>query len=260
MLLAVMATGVARAGAEEDRTALAKPYVTVNGIVQPVERAEILLREHLQRGAQDTEELRNTVREILVAQALMEQEGRKAGLGKDILIQAQIDLARQNILAQAWQQKVLSELKIRDEELKSEYDAQIARFGDTEYRIRHLLVADEATAKLLLEKIQSGGRIADLAKEYSQDAGTRDKGGLADWTVGGSLLPVLADEVKKLGKGKVVPRPVKTGSGWHVVQLEDTRAFKAPSLDELKPQLTQIVARKALDIKIKALREKANIQ
>lgn len=229
--------------AEDDvKIQLAKPYVTVNGAVQPNARAEILLREQLGRGVADSKELRDGVREMLINQSLMEQEARKAGLDKDPLVQAQIDLAQQNVLAQTWQQKVLSELTIKDDEIKSEYDKQVARLGDKEYLIRHLLVADESIAKLLIEKLQSGSKMADLAKEYSRDAATKDKGGLTDWTNMANFLPPIAEAVAKLARGKFTLQPVQSNLGWHILQLDDTRPFKAPALDVLKPQLTQIIA------------------
>jgi len=258
--LIYFAAASAFAADDEAKASLAKPYVTVNGSIQPNARAELLLREQIARGSQDSPQLRNGVRDILIRQALMEQEARKAGLDKEVLVQAQIDLARQNILALAWQQKVLNELKIKDEDIKAEYDSQVARLGDKEYLIRHLLVAEESTAKLLIEKLQSGARIADLAKEYSRDAGTNEKGGLTDWTAQGNLLPPLAAAIKTLTKGKLVAQPVKTDAGWHVVQLEDVRPFKAPSMQDLKPQLTQIVARRLLDAQIKALQDKAKVE
>jgi len=245
---------------DDSKAALAKPYVTVNGTIQPVARAEVMLREQIARGVQDSQQLRDGVRDLLINQALMEQEARKAGLDKELLVQAKIDLARQNILAQAWQQKVLSEFKIKDSDIKAEYESQIARLGDKEYLIRHLLVAEESTAKLLIEKIQSGAKIADLAKEYSRDPGTNEKGGLTDWTAQGNLLPELAAVIKTLSKGKLAAHAVKTNSGWHVVQLEDVRPYKAPSMQDLKPQLDQIIARRVLDEQLKALRDKAKVE
>jgi peptidyl-prolyl cis-trans isomerase C len=245
---------------DDAKAALAKPYVTVNGTIQPVARAEVLLREQIARGVKDSLQLRDGVRDILIKQALMEQEAHKAGLDKEVLVQAQVDLARQNVLAQAWQQKVLSEHKISDDDIKAEYDRQVARLGDKEYLIRQLLVAEESTAKLLIEKIQSGTKMADLAKEYSIDAGTKENGGLTDWTAQGNLLPPLADAVKTLSKGKVAAHAVKTDVGWHVVQLEDVRPFKAPSMQDLKPQLTVIVGRRFLDAQIKALQDKAKVE
>jgi peptidyl-prolyl cis-trans isomerase C len=253
--------GASAFAADDDaKTALAKPYVTVNGNVQSTALAEVLLREQISRGVKDSQQLRDSVRDILIKQSLMEQEARKAGLDKEVLIQAQIELSRQNILGQAWQQKLLSEHKISDNDLKAEYDRQIARLGDKEYLIRQLLVTEESTAKLLIEKLQSGAKMSDLAEEYSIDPGTKNNGGLSDWTAQGNLLPPLADALKTLPKGKVATHAVKTDAGWHVLQLEDVRPFRAPSIQDLKPQLTQIVARRYLDAQVKALQDKAIVK
>ncbi len=238
---------------------LAKPYVTVNGQVQPNVLAELLLREQIARGAPDSKELRSGVRDSLVNLALMEQQARSAGLDKDTVVHAQVELARQNILAQAWQQKVLSETTISDADLQSEYAIQVARLGDKEILIRHLLVNDESTAKLLIEKLQAGSKIAVLAKEYSRDASTQNKGGLADWTLPLNVQPSVAETVLKLGKGKFALQPVHSESGWHVLQLEDTRPFTAPPLTELKPQLSQIIARRVIETRLKALRKDAKV-
>lgn len=245
---------------DDAKTALAKPYVTVNGIVQSNARAELLLRDQLARGVADSPALRGGVRDTLINMALMEQQARNAGLDKDTLVQAQIELARQNILAQAWQQKVLSEAVVSEAELQSEYALQVARLGDKELLVRHLLVSDEMTAKLLIEKLQSGSPLAELAKEYSRDTTTQSRGGLTDWTLPVNLLPAVAEAVAKLSKGKFTTQAVHSELGWHILQLEDTRAFKAPSLEELKGQLNQIIARRIIDARIKSLRDTAKVQ
>jgi peptidyl-prolyl cis-trans isomerase C len=246
--------------AKEAAAALALPFVTVNGEVQTNARAEMLLREQLSRGAPDGAELRKGVREELINQALMAQQARKAALDKEPLVQAQIDLARQSILAQAWQQKVLSEVVVKDEEIKAEYARQLARLGNQEFQLRHLLVAEEATAKLLIDKIQAGAKLADLAGEYSRDSATQGRGGLTDWNVPANLLPAVAEVLPKLEKGKVWPQPVRSAGGWHVLQLEDKRAFTAPTLEATKPQLMQIIARQALESRLQALRAQAKLQ
>ena len=161
--------------AKEAAATLAQPFVTINGEAQSNARAEVLLREHLSRGTPDSAELRQGVREQLINQAVMAQQARKAGLDKEPLVQAQLDLARQAILAQIWQQKTLSESVVKDEELKAEYERQVARLGNQEYQLRHLLVAEEATAKLLIDKIQAGAKLADLANEYSRDPATQTR-------------------------------------------------------------------------------------
>jgi peptidyl-prolyl cis-trans isomerase C len=246
--------------AKEAATTLAQPFVTINGEAQSNARAEVLLREHLSRGTPDNAELRQGVREQLINQSVMAQQARKAGLDKEPLVQAQLDLARQAILAQIWQQKVLSEVVVKDEELKAEYDRQVARLGKQEYQVRHLLVAEEATAKLLIDKIQAGAKLADLANEYSRDPATQGRGGLTDWNVPANLQPAVAEVLPKLEKGKVWPQPVRSAGGWHVLQLEDKRAFTAPTLEASKPQLMQIIARQTLESRVQALKALAKVQ
>ena len=246
--------------AKEAAATLAQPFVTINGEAQSNARAEVLLREHLSRGTPDSAELRQGVREQLISQAVMAQQARKAGLDKEPLVQAQLDLARQAILAQIWQQKTLSETVVKDEELKAEYERQVARLGNQEYQLRHLLVAEEATAKLLIDKIQAGAKLADLANEYSRDPATQTRGGLTDWNVPANLQPGVAEVLPKLEKGKVWAQPVRSAGGWHVLQLEDKRAFTAPTLDASKPQLMQIIARQALESRVQALKAQAKVQ
>ncbi len=245
---------------DDAKTTLSKPYVTVNGLVQTNARAELMLREQLARGVADSQQLRGGVRDTLINMALMEQQARQAGLDKDTLVQTQMELARQNILAQAWQQKVLSEATFSEAELQAEYAIQVARLGDQELLVRHVLVSDETTAKLLIEKLQSGSSLSDLAKAYSRDASTQGRGGLTDWTLPINLLPVVAQAVAKLSKGKFTPQAVQSALGWHILQLEDTRAFKAPSLEESKGQLTQILARRVIEARLKSLRDAAKVQ
>jgi peptidyl-prolyl cis-trans isomerase C len=246
--------------AKDAATTLAQPFVTVNGEAQSNARAEVLLREHLTRGAPDSAELRQGVREQLINQAVMAQQARKAGLDKEPLVKAQIELAQQAILAQIWQQKVLSEVVVKDEEFKAEYDRQVARLGNQEFQLRHLLVAEEATAKLLIDKIQVGAKLADLASEYSRDPATQGRGGLTDWNVPANLQAAVAEVLPKLEKGKVWPQPVRSAGGWHVLQLEDKRAFTAPTLEAIKPQLMQIIARQALEARVQALKAQAKVQ
>ena len=242
------------------QTALAQPFVTVNGEAQSNARAEVLLREQLGRGVADSAELRKSVREHLINQAMMAQEARRNGLDKDPLVQAQMELAQQNILAQAWQQKVLSETVIKEDELRAEYAQQMARIGKQEYLVRHLLVAEEATAKLLIEKLQAGTKMADLAAEYSRDTSSKYHGGLTEWTNITNFLPPVAEAVAKLAKGKLEPLPVHSDAGWHVLLLEDQRAFTPPTLEAIKPQLVQIIAARSLEARAQVLKSKVHSQ
>lgn len=243
------------------RDPLMQPFVTVNGEAQPVARAEILLREQLAQGAAPTPQLRTAIRERLVEQALMAQAAHKDGLDKHPLVQARIDLTREALLAKAWQEKLLQGKQFSDAEIKAEYTRQIEALGPKEYRVRHLFVASEDTAKLLIDKIQrTGAKLADLAAEYSRDEDSRKNGGLSEWTPQGRLAPELLAAVKDLRKGALVPTPVRTQAGWHVLQLEDARDYAAPEQDKVKPQLIQALAQQFLQKELKALKSSARVE
>lgn len=238
----------------------AATFVTVNGEAQSTRVAEVLLREQLARGAANSPELQAAVKDSLIRQTLMAQEASKEGLDRQPVVQAQIALTRQSILAQAWQQKFLQEVRLQEEDIKAEYERQIRLLGLREYRIRHILVQEEATAKLLLEKVSSGTSIADMAAEYSRDQATRSQGGLTEWTSQGLLLPTIGTAVEGLQPGQWVPVPVASPAGWHVVQLDQSRPYVAPDIEKVRPQLVQALRQQRLQEKLSSMVSSAKIE
>ena len=235
-------------------------FVTVNGEAQSMERAKLLLAEQVARGVPNTLQLQNSVREALVAQTLMAQEAVKAGLDKQPQVKAQVDLSRQSVLAQAWQAKVMEEKPVTDADIETEYQRQVVLLGNNEVRLRHLMVAEEPTANLLMEKVLSGAKIADLAAQYTRDEATRQTGGLTNWVPVGQLHPALAESVKDLAAGKLAPKVVKGATGWHVVQLEERRAYTPPTLETSKPQLMQAVVQQRIQERLSKLRQAAKVE
>lgn len=239
---------------------LSAPLVTVNGEVQTTWMAELLLRDQVARGVANTPELQGGVRETLIQRSLMAQEAVKAGLDNQANVKAQLALARQNVLAQAWQQQFVQGLQFQDSDLQAEYQRQIRLLGPQEYRVRHLLVQEEATAKLLLEKVRAGDKVAALAAEYSRDETTKSKGGLTEWTPQGQLLPSILKAIESLQPGQWAPSPVVSPVGWHVVQLEQARAYMPPEMDKVKPQLVQALVEQRLQERLRQLRGNAKVE
>jgi len=239
---------------------LGRPFVTVNGEPQPVARAEVLLREQLARGAANSTQLQAAVRETLVSQAVMSQAAVKEGLDKLPLVQAQIELARQLVLAQAWQQRVAQGRDISEEELRQEYERQVKLLGTQQYRLRHLLVNEEDTAKLLLDRIRSGSKMGDLAAEFSRDESTRSTGGLTDWMTQAEMAPALLRVVDSLKPGQMAPTPVRGPAGWHVLSLESSRPFTAPPRENLTPQLVLAISQQRVQAALEQLRRSAKVE
>lgn len=264
MVLALTGLLMGNAGAAPGAPAPAAgtvPFaVTVNGVALPPQQAEFLLQQELARGATDTPQLQSVVREALIDQALMAEGAVKAGLDKQAPVVTQIDLARQSVLVQAWQQQVLQGIQISDADLQQEYQQQVQALGLEQVRLRHMLLSDEKLAQQVLLKLQAGADFDALAKQYSGDAGTREQGGLSSWLPEGRLDTAIATVVHGLTAGQLASAPVKTDAGWQVVKLEARRPFVAPAMDQVEPQLRQAIALRTLQLRLKALRDAAKIE
>ena len=258
--LATLFPVLAWSQAAQSQDSLTRAFVTVNGEPQSLARAEVLLREQIARGAPNSPQVQAAVREALVTQALMAQAAVKEGLDKLPLVQAQMELARQSVLIQAWQQQTAQSKEVSDEDLRVEYERQLKLLGPKQYRLRHILVNEEDTAKLLLERLRSGGKLADLAGEYSRDDATRGTGGLTDWLAQGEMQPALLKAVESLKAGQLAPAPVRGPAGWHVVALEEERAFTPPARDTLRPQLQRAIVQQRIQTAVEQLRQSAKVE
>jgi peptidyl-prolyl cis-trans isomerase C len=84
---------------------------------------------------------------------------------------------------------------------------------------RHILVADEATARSLLAQIQAGADFAQLAMQYSLDKSTAPTGGDLDWVSRGDLLqPEVENAIFSLEPGQIAPEPIHSSLGYHIIQ------------------------------------------
>ena len=243
-----------------DNTALLKAFVTVNGQAIPNIHADILAREQMGQGASDGPSLRTSIRDTLINQALMAQAARAVGLDRATLAAAQIELATQGALVKMWQQREVALHPASDEDLQAEYLRQVAGLGTVEYQLRHLLVADEGTARRLIRQIEKGTPMVDLVVAHSTDAGTRTTGGLAGWVPRGQLHASLAQAMDGLQAGATAPKPVRSPAGWHVLKLEASRPLVPPSFDAIRPQVGRVLAERMLDAQLQVLRSSAKIE
>jgi hypothetical protein len=78
----------------------------------------------------------------------------------------------------------------------------------------------KAKAAEILQRVKNGGDFAKLAEEFSEDPGSRDKGGLYVNVTEGSFDKAFESAVLALAPGQVAPEPVETRLGFHVVKLE----------------------------------------
>lgn len=241
-------------------TAAHAQVAKVNGVVIPQQRMDYFMRSLAAQGRPDTPELRNAVKEELVNRELMTQEAVRRGLDKNPDVAAQLELTRQDVLSRAYLEEVAKAAPVGDDAIKKEYERIKAQLGTREYKARHILVEKEDEAKEIIALIKKGASFEKLAAERSKDTGSRGNGGDLDWGPAARYVKPFADALVKLKKGQMTEAPVQTQFGWHVIRLDDERALKLPSFEEVRPSLQQQMQRRAQEKAIADLRAKAKIE
>ncbi len=150
--------------------------------------------------------------------------------------------------------EVASFLKEKDSErkLKEYYDLQKKDFSQSEeVKASHILVkakkgdaTEEKVALAKIKKIQGElkkGNFADIAKKYSDDPGSKSKGGSLGWFARGRMVPEFDKAAFSLKPGEV-SQPLQTAFGFHLIKLEDKKASKDVSFESAK----SVIAKKLI--------------
>lgn len=231
---------------------------TVNGTPISKDMLEVYtnLQETMQRGTRtDQQALLNN----LINLELMAQDAIRQGMDQDSLVLAQLAFERVNILASAALRKQLQAKQFSEQELKAEYDRIMAQAPDTEYRARHILVKTQEDAEDVIQSLEKGGDFAEIAKDKSTDP-SASAGGELGWFTPGQVEKPFADAVAALQKGTYTKTPVQTQYGWHVIELEETRALPRPPFDSVRKQVEQVLEARLANTYLSQLKAKADIQ
>ena len=186
-------------------------------------------------------ETRDRALDNVIDAELIAQQAKKDGLLKDPQIAGMLELARLNVLQQAVSERYLKDKRPTEQELRAEYETQVAALPQTEYHARHVLVATEQFAEKLIGELDKGGNFEAIAKRETMDEGSKASGGDLGWFTPDRMVKPFTDAVLGLKKGEYTRTPVKTQYGWHIIKLEDTRPMSAPGFDQVKPKLEQLV-------------------
>ena len=239
--------------------AMAQNLAVVNGKPVPSSRADAMVKQMAAQGQQDTPQLRAMVKEELVNREILMQEADRQGLTNSPEVKSQMDMARQSIVIRALVQDYVKKNPVSDADMKAEYDKFKAQAGDKEYHARHILVEKEEDAKAIIAKLKGGAKFEELAKD-SKDPGSAANGGDLDWAPPTAFVKPFSDAMIALQKGQVTETPVKTQFGYHVIKLEDSRAAKVPTFEEVKPQIAESLQQQKLPAYQQELKKKAKIQ
>ncbi|MBU4610991.1 peptidylprolyl isomerase [Achromobacter sp. GG226] len=240
--------------------AFAQNAAVVNGQAIPDAQVEEFVKMMTQQGAQDSPKLREQVREELINRIVMVQAAEKADIAKNPEVQTELELARQSVLIRGLFNDFLAKHPVTDAQLKAEYDKIKDSNQQEEYKAAHILVKEEKEAQDIIARLKKGENFAAIAKEKSQDPGSGANGGDLGWASADSYVQPFGEALAKLKKGETTQAPVQSSFGWHVIRLDDTRTAEFPPLEQVKPQLEEMLRQQALAKYQEDLRKAAKVQ
>ena len=217
---------------------IAQNAVIVNG--KPIPKAQ--LDKLVQKSGQgDNPQVRDQAREMLITRELILQEANNRELIQKESVRDQLEQSRVGVLVAAVFEDYVEKEGITESDLKAAYESAKDQYTGKEYHVEHILVEKESDAKAIIAQLKAGGNFEEIAKAKSKDPGSAKNGGDLGWVSDKSLVPEFSKAMVQLKNGQISDKPVKTQFGYHIIKVVDSRDTKAPSFDEMKDQLKQMI-------------------
>lgn len=253
-LVSVAAPGLAQ---EEESDVIA----TVNGKeITPadVEMARQDIGQHIQQLPEPQQEM--VLINYLIDMQLLASRAEEENLQDNEAFQRRMNYYRNRALMQALVQREIDE-SVTEEAARAFYEevkGDLVPEDAEELRARHILVESEEEARQIIAELEDGADFAELAKEKSTGP-SAGQGGDLGYFAEGQMVPEFFTAANALEVGEV-SEPVQTDFGWHVIKLEDRRAQEAPSFEEVRGQIEQVLARQSRQSLVQQLRGEAEIE
>jgi peptidyl-prolyl cis-trans isomerase D len=155
-------------------------------------------------------------------------------------------------------------IQVSDDQLKVQYQNNIQQYQvPNRVHAEHILFmtvgktdaeVDEIkkNAEDVLKQAKKGAKFEDLAKKYSEDPGSKEKGGDLGWITQGQTVPEFEKTAFGLDKGQISDL-VKTQYGFHIIKVLDKETARTKTFDEVKellraPMVLQQADQQAADV------------
>ncbi len=169
------------------------------------------------------------------------------------------------------QNKVGETIQIPDAQVQSYYNSHLDQYRTPErVHMRHILFSTgnkskdevpkiQAQAEDVLKQIKAGANFADLAKKFSQDPGSAQKGGDVGWVTRGQMAKNIEDTAFGL-KVNEISGVITSEIGFEVLQVLEKQAPHLQTLDEVKSQIVTTLRNQTVFDRMQDLADQAHTE
>lgn len=198
---------------------------------------------------------RNKVLHDLIVMEILSQQARQRGLHLRADIAAEAELQYKTLLQQHLVREWIAGIDVTPQEIAARYAAYQP---DRQYKLSHILLKDERSARAAIAALEKGTRFDKIAQARTIDAHTRKDGNLG-WLMLNQLEEPFADAAQRLNTGDFTRQPVRTSYGWHVIRLHETRYLKKPALEDMRSILRSEILQEKVQARMQELLKEAKI-
>jgi parvulin-like peptidyl-prolyl isomerase len=215
-------------------------------VYQPAQLEQLMNSPEMQKEAQKS---------FLEAMVLV-NKAKKEGVDQLPDYRTKLTVLGNNLMIQEFINKNVPELEKlstpTEDQLRAYYEEHKTSFKAPDTAsARHVLVAvrsnenetnkltdDDAKAKVakILVELANGRGWQEVAKDYSDDPGSKDNGGLYENFNPAQMVTEFAEAVRTQEIGKIGP-PVRTKFGYHIILVENRKLDALQTFDEARPNV-----------------------
>ena len=204
---------------------------------------------------------KQAVLETLINREVLVLEARNRALDQSARVLKGLErVRRQRAVERLLEREVKARVAVFDEEVKAYYQASDLP-AKREVRGRHIMVKTAAEAQTLYHALLEGENFAELARRFSMDEQTADKGGdLGYWDESLMIGPV-SEVLFSMQLGELTEPFLGREGSFHIVRVEDERPLPYESIKKrIKDRLyADRVAARTAEFRTN-LRKRFNVQ
>lgn len=197
------------------------------------------------------DEITAKAEEIIDTQYLGEKEKIEENLAQEGLTQADLrDLALADLMRPKLIDSFRAEVQVSEDEVRAVYQSGLSSYMTPEKRqIRQVVVADEATAQSIADRITAGGNMTVIASQESIDGKTAAKAGRTGLVLRGELPKEVSDMAFSLPLNQISP-PFQSELGWYVIRVEVINPASNRAFEDVRDELTDALVNNKLNERV----------